>query len=156
MRILLLVEGPGKISSANGITPLGNINPGSAHVRPNDHMHISYPNPANGGADIFPVFAMADGRVVMITEDTVAAHPADPDIQIWIRHTASITSYFAHQNLYSDVLQPIMDAVPPSAWQSLGDPASVFGQHGAPRPPGISPVSRSRGRRATSPRGTSA
>lgn len=113
---LLFVEGPGKISSANGITPLGNINPGSAHVRPNDHMHIGFPNPANGGADIFPVFAMADGRIVMITEDTVAAHPADPDIQIWIRHTASITSYFAHQNLYSDVLQPIMDAVPPSAW----------------------------------------
>jgi len=134
---LLFIEAPAAISSANGITPLGNINPGAGHVRPNDHMHIGFPNPNNGGADVLPVFAMADGRVVMITEDTVSGRP-DPEIQIWIRHTSSITSYFAHQSLYSDALQPIIDAIPAPAWQSLGDSRIlVFGQRGAPAPPAV-------------------
>jgi hypothetical protein len=135
---LLFIEAPANITNANGITPLGNINPGSGHVRPNDHMHVGFPNLANGGADRFPVFAMADGRVVMITEETVASHLAHPDIQLFIRHNASITSYFAHQNEYSDLLQPVTNSVPPSAWQSLGDSRIlVFGQHGAPEPPAV-------------------
>jgi hypothetical protein len=133
----LLTRAPGDVTSANGITPLGNINPQSAHVRPNDHMHVGYPNPANGGADIFPVFAMADGRIVMITEDPVTGR-SDPDIQIWIRHTPSITSYFAHQTSYSSVVQPIIDSIAPSAWQSIdASRILVFGQHGAPPPPRV-------------------
>lgn len=127
---------PTDIENVAGVIPQGNTNPKGDHVLPVDHMYLEFPNPDNGGADAYPVYAMADGEIVLIqrSQDDGKAHP---DYQIFIRHSKSVTSYFDHVNELSASLQDYIDAAPVDPWLMPAGPDIAllfFDQVDAPPP----------------------
>jgi len=127
---------PTDIANAAGVVPLGNLNPGGGHVLAVDHMYIQYPHPDNGGADVFPVHAMADGEIVAILRQQVPARP-DFDYQVFVRHDRHVAYYFDHLHGLSGRIMDLIAAVPDAAW--ISPPGSnfriaFFGQLGAPAP----------------------
>jgi hypothetical protein len=127
---------PTDIGNVAGIIPLGNTNPGGDHVVPVDHMYLEFPSPDNGGADAYPVYAMAAGEIVLIQrmQDEGKAHP---DYQIFIRHSKKVTSYFDHVNELSASLQAYIDAAPIDPWLMPAGPDIAllfFGQLDGPAP----------------------
>jgi hypothetical protein len=127
---------PTDIANAAGVVPLGNLNPGGGHVLAVDHMYVRYPHPDNGGADVFPVYAMADGEIVAILRQQVLARP-DFDYQVFIRHDRHVSYYFDHLHGLSGRVMDLLASVPDSAWitpPGANFRIAFFGQLGAPAP----------------------
>jgi len=132
----LFTHAPTDIANAAAVVPLGNLNPGGGHVLAVDHMYVVYPFPATGGAYAYPVYAMADGEIVMINRQQVDGRP-DLDYQIFIRHNRDVTSYFDHLHGLSGRIASYLASAPDSAWIAPpGSSARVLlpGQLGAPDP----------------------
>jgi hypothetical protein len=132
----LFTHAPTDIANAAGVVPLGNLNPGGGHVLAVDHMYIAYPYPFTGGAYAYPVYAMADGEVVMISRDQFPGRP-DFDYEIFIRHNHAVTSYFDHLHGLSARIMSFIASAPASAWvEPAGSDFRVLflGQLGAPDP----------------------
>ena len=106
---------PTDIGNVAGVVPQGNTNPRGDHVLPVDHMYLEFPDPDNGGADSYPVYAMADGEVVFI-QRVQDPGKADPDYQIFIRHDKKLTSYYDHVNGLSTRIQDHIDAAAGDPW----------------------------------------
>jgi hypothetical protein len=94
-RAALFTAPPTDIQNVAGVVPLGNTNPGGSHVLAVDHMYLNYPHPDNGGADSYPVYAMAAGKLVMVQRSQNDGRP-DPDYQIIIKYNRFVTSQFDH------------------------------------------------------------
>lgn len=113
----LFTSPPTNIANIADVIPLGNMNPGGGHVIPVNHMYLSYPFPAGGGALSYLVHAMASGRIFMLMRDTVSSS-TDYDYSIYINHTCSVTSYFIHLHGLSRRIQDYIaaHAIP---WQDI-------------------------------------
>ncbi len=109
----LFISPPTDISNITGIVPLGNMNPGSNHVLPVDHMYLKYPVPEGGGSLSYPVYAMAKGKLFGLFRKKVGSMP-DYAYQISINHTCSVSSYFDHVHGLSARIQDYLttNAVP--------------------------------------------
>jgi hypothetical protein len=124
---------PTDLNNVSGVVPLGNLNPGGGHVLAVDHMYILYPHPESGGVYSYPVFAMADGEIVMLTRQKYPDRP-DFDYQVYILHNRTVTSYFDHLHGLSDRIQQHLNTVP-NPWLNLvsdGFEFILLGQLGAP------------------------
>jgi len=131
----LFTHAPTEIANTTGVRPLGNLNPGGGHVLAVDHMYIDYPFPDTGGAFSYPVYAMADGEIVMLFQQQVPGRP-DFDYQVFIRHNSAVTSYFDHLHGLSSRIMAHIASVP-DPWISIpgSDSRVMFlGQLGAPDP----------------------
>lgn len=130
----LFTSPPTDLGNIAGIVPLGSLSPGSGHILPVDHMYIAYPNPFNGGADSYPVYAMAGGEVVLVGR-TWRDDLSSFDYELYIQHTATITSQFDHLHDLSAALLSHLGSIP-DAWIELSDTTDIMflGQFGAPAP----------------------
>lgn len=130
----LFTSPPTDLGNIAGIIPLGNLNPGGGHVLPVDHMYIVYPNPFNGGADAYPVYAMADGKVVLVSR-TFRDDIPDLDYGIYIQHSSTVTSQYDHLYGLSDAIRNHLESIP-GAWIEVfaGFEIMFLGQLGAPEP----------------------
>jgi hypothetical protein len=131
----LFTSPPSDIAQVPSITPLGSLNPAASHVLPKDHMHFQFPHPASGGLDHVPAFAMAAGKVVMLTRNPQAdAPPGVFQYTIFIRHNESVTSYYDHVNELSARISNHLNSVP-NPWINVhGSQLMILGQMGAPTP----------------------
>jgi hypothetical protein len=128
---VVFTHGPTDIANAAGIRPLGNLNPGGRHVLAVNHMYIDYPFPDTAGAYAYPVYAMAEGEITMISRQQVPGRP-DLDYQIFIRHADSLTTYYDHVHGLSAAIAAAIAGV---SWSGLGGGNSIlFGAPGAPAP----------------------
>jgi len=130
---------PTDIANVTGVVPLGNLNPGGGHVLAVDHMYLDYPVRTFDGAYAYPVHAMGDGALVMVLQSRVDGR-TDTDFELYITHSAHLTSYFIHIHGLSSRVQGFLDSVPEAAWIRLGDVDRVvlLGQLGAPSPLSVS------------------
>ena len=99
----LFTSPPTDIANITNVIPLGNLNPGGGHVLSVDHMYLSYPVPAGGGASSYPIHTMADGKLMIIIRQQVPDRP-DYDYQAIIRHSCSVYSYYDHLHELSTVI----------------------------------------------------
>lgn len=132
----LFTNAPTDVANTVGVIPLGNLNPGGGHVLAVDHMYITYPFPDTGGAYSYPVYAMADGEIVMLLRQQVPGRP-DYDYQVFIRHNQAVTSYFDHLHGLSSRIMAHIAAAPDSSWISPDGTnfrLLFLGQLGAPDP----------------------
>jgi hypothetical protein len=125
---------PTDLDQVGTIVPLGNLNPGGGHVLPVDHMYLGYLHPASGGADVVPVYAMADGELVMVLR-TFRGDIPEIDYGLFIRHDPYVTSQFDHLYGLSARLLDYLASVP-GAWLDPGGGFQLMfpGQLGAPAP----------------------
>jgi len=123
---------PTDAANVAGVEPRGGLN-GSSHVLAVDHVYLQYPNPFNGGADTYPVYAMGNARIVMVLREPPGTIP-DPDYTVYLRHSRHVTVQYDHlHGLAPDVLAHL-EAVP-GAWQPVGDAEIlILGQGDAPTP----------------------
>ncbi len=131
----VFTHGPTDITNVAEVIPLGNLNPGGGHTLAVDHMYLGYPVPISNGAYAYPVYSMGDGAVVMVLQTQNAGRP-DPDYELYIAHTAQLTSYFDHLHGLSQRLQTYLATVPDLAWINVGGVGRIvlLGQRGAPAP----------------------
>ncbi len=125
---------PTDLDLVDAVIPLGNLNPGGGHVLPVDHMYLDYLHPASGGADVVPVYAMADGELVMATR-TFRDDLSEIDYSLYLRHDAYVTAKFDHlYGLSSRLLDYLASA--PGGWLDPGGGFQLMflGQLGAPVP----------------------
>ena len=116
---------PTDIVNVAGVIPLGNTSPRSGHVLPVDHMYLQYPDPDNGGADAYPVYAMAAGTIVLVQRNQ-REDRADPDYQIFIRHDRLVTVYYDHVHVLSPRLAAYTDGVEQGWLEPVGPDAALL------------------------------
>jgi hypothetical protein len=129
---------PFDFTDTSGVVPLGSLNPGDNHVLPVDHMYVNYPVPDGGGTALSRVLSMARGKVVMIVEEQSGDRP-DPDYGIFIRHTATLTSYFLHVHVLNANLDGYVRLAPAEAWIEIRPEFRILlpGQRGADAAPAL-------------------
>ncbi len=125
---------PTDIQNVAGIEPLGELSPfGGSHVLPRDHMHLRYVDPDTGGAHAYPVYAMADGELVMLVR--VEQEYGQIAYLVTIRHSKAVTTQYDHVHELSTDIDEYLASVPDPWLQLTPEMAIViFGELGAPAP----------------------
>jgi hypothetical protein len=123
---------PTDIANVAGVVPLGNLNPGGGHVLPVNHMYLRYADQVLDGTAVYPVRAMAAGRIVMAILMTGGDTP--PRYQLYIRHSLHVTSYVIYLYTLSDRIRTHLESTG-TGWFDVGGAEfriMIMGRLGAP------------------------
>lgn len=153
----LFIRSPAHLDQVAVVVPRGNLNPSGGHVRPVKHMYLQYVRPRGGGTDSVGVNTMAAGEIVMLLHrqneacvqpvgDGCATGPGATQLideyQIWVRHSAQVTSYYDHLHELDPRLG-LPDWRAQAGWVQIGSMRILFlGLNGARAPVRVAPEQR--------------